>query len=282
MSKRNLLPLNWYLSAMSNKTLFEASFFDTHSHFDFDVFSLQADDELQRATARGVKKILIPAIAEKNWERVRLLSAQFPDVIYYALGIHPHYLHSVNEQSFASLAAALIGRDDHCVAIGECGLDAMISTPMAEQQDIFLQHLALAEQCQLPVVIHSRKTHALIAKFLRQYPMIPGGVIHAFSGSYQQAMELIQLGFKIGVGGTITYPRANKTRTAIRQLPLNALVLETDAPDMPICGRQGMPNHPQYLLEIFHCLTDLRTEPPAVLAEALWVNSHQLFNLPLS
>ncbi len=103
--------------------------------------------------------------------------------------------------------------------------------------------------------------------------------MHAFSGSEQQAKQFIDLGFKIGVGGVITYPRANKTRQAIRQLPIEALVLETDAPDMPLCGRQGLANHPKYLIHVLEELALLRDEDQEQLASQLWANSLELFRM---
>jgi TatD DNase family protein len=106
-----------------------------------------------------------------------------------------------------------------------------------------------------------------------------GGVLHAFSGSYQQAMEWVRLGFLIGVGGTITYPRANKTRDAIQRLPLQHLVLETDAPDMPILGYQGEPNHPSKLIYVLNELSALHIENKQSIASQLWENSNSAFSI---
>ena len=138
----------------------------------------------------------------------------------------------------------------------------------------------MAKQFQLPVILHHRKSHDIILRQLRQYQLPKGGVIHAFSGSYQQAMQYIQLGFKLGVGGTITYERAVKTRAVMAKVPLDALVLETDAPDMPICGRQGQRNSPEYLPEILAVLALLRHEPIEQITQVLWATTCALFALP--
>lgn len=261
----------------SNETFF--SLVDTHCHFDFDVFAADFSAELEQTRQNHVEKVIIPSVGPLNWVKVKELSIQYPGIIYHALGIHPQFLHGVNEQTLTEFRQKIEQRTSSCVAIGECGLDAMVDVPLAKQLEILQFQLDLAVETELPVILHSRKMHSQIALMLRQFPKLTGGVLHAFSGSYQQAKELVDLGLKIGVGGTITYPRANKTRQAISQLPLDCLVLETDAPDMPIAGNQGKPNHPKYLWQVLSLLAEIREESEDVLAGQLWANSHELFNL---
>ncbi|MDC0609323.1 TatD family hydrolase [Vibrio sp.] len=250
---------------------------DTHCHFDFDVFNQSFEKELQYAQNVGVEKIVVPSIGPQNWDRVYSLATQYAGQVYGAFGIHPYFLENITDSDLDSLSSWLDQYRKHCVAIGECGLDAMVETPYERQLDIFSTQIELAVKHQLPVIVHSRKMHSQVAKVLRQFPNLIGGVVHGFSGSYQQAMELVDLGMKIGVGGTITYLRANKTRQCISQLPLECLVLETDAPDMPLYGRQGKPNHPKYLPEVLVALQNLRSEEPEIVAQALWRNSVDLF-----
>ncbi len=255
------------------------SLVDTHCHFDFDVFAADFSAELGQARQSYVEKVIIPSVGPQNWVKVKELSIQYPGIIYHALGIHPHFLYGVDEQTLTELRQRVEHRTSSCVAIGECGLDAMIDVPVEKQLEVLTFQLEIAQDTALPVILHSRKLHSQIARMLRRFPKLTGGVLHAFSGSYQQAKELVDLGLKIGVGGTITYPRANKTRQTISRLPLDCLVLETDAPDMPIAGNQGKPNHPQYLWQVLSSLAEIREESEDVLAEQLWVNSHELFQL---
>ena len=259
------------------------SFIDTHCHFDFPVFSdLKA--ELTKAEKAGVRKIIIPATQQASWQNLISLSLQHPS-LYYALGLHPYFLEQHGEDALIRLDEALKHRTPRCVAVGECGLDFMLNdeclTPenIDKQYRIFDEHLQLANRYQLPLIIHARKSHDKILQRLRKIRLNKGGVIHAFSGSYQQAMEYVKLGFYIGVGGVITYERAKKTRQAIAQLPLTALVLETDAPDMPVSGGQGKPNHPAYLHDIFDSLCLLRQEHKREIAHQIWHNSCVLFQL---
>ncbi|MCE0494297.1 TatD family hydrolase [Vibrio salinus] len=254
---------------------------DTHCHFDFDAFSSSFSSELEEAINRGIRKLIVPSVGVQNWRRVETLSEQYPGIIYHALGIHPYFLSSVDERILTEFQSAVDRRQNSCVAIGECGLDATVNIPLEKQQDILTAQFDIAIKSSLPVILHSRKTHSQIAGMVRKYPALSGGVVHAFTGSYQQAKVFVDLGLKIGVGGTITYPRANKTRQAISQLPLESLVLETDAPDMPVSGHQGMPNHPKYLQRILLSLTELRSEKATDVVKQLWINSHSLFQLPI-
>ena len=136
----------------------------------------------------------------------------------------------------------------------------------------------MAKQFNLPVNIHSRKTHDQIFTFLKRIPLSKLGVVHGFSGSYDKAKRFVDLGYKIGVGGTITYERANKTRQAIAKLPLDALVLETDSPDMPVFGFQGQPNRPERIVESFKALCTLRNEPAELIKKLTWKNACQIFS----
>ena len=141
--------------------------------------------------------------------------------------------------------------------------------------------LQLANEHDLPVILHCRKAFSELVQLLRQQPPKMGGVYHGFSGSYQQATQLIDLGIKIGVGGTITYSRAQKTRATIAKLPLSALLLETDAPDMPVSGYQGQPNRPERLVNIVTVLAEIRGEEYAQVAQATTLTTTELFQIKL-
>jgi TatD DNase family protein len=252
--------------------------FDTHCHLDFSCFGDDFAAQLGMCHQAGVAKLILPSIGPSNWPRVSDLCSAYAG-IYFALGLHPFFLKQNSLEVLTDLADRLNTRSDKCVAIGECGLDSMIDVDHILQERCFAFQIDLAMQHKLPLIIHSRKTHTRVIAMCKHHQFEGTGVIHAFSGSYEQAKQFIDLGFKLGVGGGVTYLRANKTRNAIARLPLNCLVLETDAPDMPINGQQGELNHPQYLPQIFNQLALLRHEQPGILAKTIWDNSCQLFGI---
>jgi len=257
----------------------ELKLFDTHCHLDFDVFAESLDEEVNLAVSSGVERIIIPSIGEANWLRVKMLAARYPSSIYYALGFHPYFLDNSVTSHITHLEQQIAERTSACVAVGECGLDAMVEVDPKIQESVFIAQMMIAEESKLPLIMHSRKTHFRLLQLIKQHRFSQGGVLHAFSGSEQQARQFIDIGFKIGVGGVITYPRANKTRQAISHLPVESLVLETDAPDMPLCGMQGQANHPKYLAKVLDALAELRSADKALLAEQLWENSISLFRI---
>lgn len=253
--------------------------FDTHCHFDFAPFVSAPERALQRAAQQGVKHLLVPAIGSQNWHQVAELAQRFPSSISYALGFHPLYLNRDSVTHLAELETALSHADAACVALGECGLDDAIEVDAQLQQQMLSAQLAIAAQAKLPVILHSRRTHNRLLQLLKQQRFQQGGVLHAFTGSLQQAQQFIDLGFKIGVGGVITYPRANKTRQAIAALPTEHLVLETDAPDMPLNGWQGEANHPAQLRLVLATLAKLKGVAEESIAPILWQTSQNLFGL---
>lgn len=250
--------------------------FDTHCHFDFDVFQEDFAHQVDLAREQGVERILIPSVGPSNWARIQELANQYSN-LYYALGFHPYFLQQEFEQFAPELESLLSSSNRQCVAIGECGLDFAIDVPVELQEQALELQFELARRFDLPVILHSRKAHNRLIQLVKAAKLPKGGVLHAFSGSYQQAMEWIRLGFLIGVGGTITYPRANKTRDAIQRISLENIVLETDAPDMPIIGYQGEPNHPSKLIHVLNELALLRTESKQSIASQLWENSNSAF-----
>ena len=254
-------------------------FIDTHCHFDFPPFTGDEEASIQRAAAVGVNKIIIPATEADNFPRVLALAERFPP-LYAAVGLHPIVVERHSDESLAQLEAAIALKPAKLVAVGEIGLDLYRENPQFERQQSLLdEQLRLAKRYDLPVILHSRRTHDKLALHLKRQNLPRTGVVHGFSGSVQQAERFVQLGHKIGVGGTITYPRASKTRDVMAQLPLSSLVLETDAPDMPLNGYQGQPNRPERVAEVFTHLCSLRHESPEEIATALLENTHALFGL---
>ncbi|MFK3660743.1 TatD family hydrolase [Scandinavium sp. NPDC088450] len=252
-------------------------FIDTHCHFDFPPFVDDAEGSLKKAAAAGVEKIIVPAVEASRFERVLSLAATHSP-LYAALGLHPIVIEKHTEESLELLAEQIASKPQKLVALGEIGLDLYREDPQFERQVYFLEaQFKLAKRYDLPVILHSRRTHDKLAMLLKRHNLPRTGVVHGFSGSLQQAERFVQLGYKIGVGGTITYPRASKTRDVMAQLPLSALLLETDAPDMPLNGYQGQPNRPEQAARVFECLCELRSESPDEIAETLTGNTLKLF-----
>ncbi|MBV7299002.1 TatD family hydrolase [Enterovibrio paralichthyis] len=230
---------------------------DTHCHFDFPPFDQSPEDWLSPSHDAGVHHLIVPAVSRQNWQRVDDLSQRFSS-IYFAAGLHPVWLSEHQNEDIAKLDAWLATSPKGCVAIGECGLDFAIENPQQERQlHLLREQLALAVKYKLPVILHCRKAHNELLQVLNDFPAVRG-VLHAFSGSEQMGLNYIKRGFMLGIGGTITYPRANKTRNAVSALPLAAMVLETDAPDMPVSGFQGQPNSPEKLPLIAKALSELK------------------------
>lgn len=255
-------------------------FIDTHCHFDFPPFSESEEESLERAANAGVRQILVPAVTADRFSLVLAQSARHP-ALYAALGLHPLYVDRHSDRDLALLESYLGAAPEKLVAVGEIGLDLYMEQPLfARQLTLLQQQLKLAQRYRLPVILHSRRAHDPLAAELRKARLERTGVVHGFAGSLVQAQRFIQLGYAIGVGGTITYPRAQKTRQVVAQLPLTSLLLETDAPDMPLAGYQGQPNRPERVAEVFTALCRLRSEPADVIAHTLLENSVRLFSLP--
>ncbi|MGV3345012.1 TatD family hydrolase [Enterobacteriaceae bacterium LUAb1] len=252
-------------------------FIDTHCHFDFPPFAGREAASLQRATAAGIAQIIVPAVAAEFFPRVLALAEHYPP-LWAALGLHPVMLAQHQESDLAVLEMQLRQAPAKLIALGEIGLDFWpADTHFDYQQRLLDAQLKLAKQYDLPVILHSRRAHDKLAMCLRRAKLARCGVVHGFSGSLSQAQAFIKLGYAIGVGGTITYQRAAKTRNTIARLPLSSLLLETDAPDMPLQGFQGQPNRPERLIAVFDMLCQLRPEPPQLIAEQIHHNTQCLF-----
>ncbi|MCX8574322.1 MULTISPECIES: TatD family hydrolase [unclassified Gilliamella] len=251
-------------------------FIDTHCHFDFPIFTTDIADSIDKIQQAKIDALIVPAVSANHFHTILHLAEQYNEV-YAALGLHPIYQHT--ESDLEKLSDIINKNPQKLVAMGEIGLDKYnLTVDWQQQLFYFRSQLTLAKKYDLPVLIHSRKTHDIMYHELHQANLPCRGVIHGFSGSYQQAMQFVKLGYYIGVGGVISYARANKTRQTIAQLPLESLVLETDAPDMPLSGRQGQINRPEYLIEIFHVLSQLRKEPQPEILRTILSNTLTLFS----
>ena len=251
---------------------------DSHCHLDFEP--LDANEALlSRCAQAGLTDIVVPGVLPSQWSRVREISTRSRTVrIHASAGLHPCWI-GRNVLSAKIFAQTLADNLDGCVAIGECGLDGSIPTEMATQEAWLGIHLQMACELGKPLILHGHKAHNELLRLLTRYRPAAGGVIHAFAGSLELARQYWRLGFYIGVGGTITYDRARKTRSAIGAMPLESLVLETDAPDMPLCGAQGQPNSPLQLPKVADCLAVLKAVSLASIVEQTDANAQRLFKL---
>lgn len=251
---------------------------DSHCHLDLEAFDSDRSIIMQSARAVGVSDIIIPAVEASKWNGlVKLCRKDFPVNLHAAYGLHPMFMAQHTMQQLLDLETLLSSGE--AIAVGECGLDFFIPKYDKQQQlDIFTAQLDLAVQFNLPVIIHSRKSLDLVLKELRLRPSL-SGVVHSFSGSSQQARQLLDLGFYLGFGGPITYPRATKLRELIRTLPLDGLLLETDAPDQPDAKHHGLRNQPAWLVDIVNCIAELRNESIHHTAEVTTRNAITVFGL---
>lgn len=249
---------------------------DSHCHLDFPQFDEDRGQVLEQCRQAGVLAILVPGVRAATWDALLRLCRDWPP-LFPALGLHPYFVAEHERGDLQKLRQLLENSADGILAIGEIGLDGR-KPDLDLQWELFLAQLDLAREWNKPVVIHSVKTHDEMYAALKRQAPARAGVIHAFSGSYQQARRFVDLGFRLGVGAVITHDRAQKTRDAIRRMPLEALVLESDAPDMPPAGHRGERNSPQWLPEILDCLAGLRQESPERIAEQLWLNACALYD----
>lgn len=207
---------------------------DTHCHLDAAEFDADRDAVVARAQAAGVSQIVIPAVEPANFDTVRQLAHQHG--FAYALGIHPLYVMRAPADALAQLAEALRSHhaDPRLVAVGEIGVDFFVDGLDPEvQRRFYVEQLKLAQRAGLPVLLHVRKSADSLLAGVRRVGFSHGGIVHAFNGSEQQAHAFIGLGFRLGFGGTLTFERSLQIRRIAAAVPETALVLETDAPDIP-------------------------------------------------
>ncbi len=251
---------------------------DSHCHLDLPEFKSDLDDVIMQSTKAGVERFLIPGTTPLGWQRQIAIREAYPQCDL-AFGLHPYFLDDIADNAVERLHQFVDQHRKRCIAIGEIGLDATRTTSMEKQQQIFHAQLELAQQFRLPVILHHRKTHHLLIEALKTTNFAHGGVIHAFSGSEQVAKQYIEMGFLLGIGGTITYSRANKTRQTVSAISLEHMLLETDSPDMPMQGRQGERNIPAYVTAVIEVLADLKKTTKEKIATQTTKNYLRLFSL---
>ena len=250
--------------------------FDSHCHLDVEEFDTDRDAVLQRSRQAGVSHILVPAVQVKGW-RFLLDYCQANPGLYPALGLHPVYLDQHQDGDIAQLKQWV--EREKPIAIGEIGLDYFVTELDRErQQKLFEAQLEIARDADLPVVLHVRKAHDQMLSTLKRI-RVRGGFSHAFNGSEQQAQQYIDLGFKLGFGGMLTFERSSKIRHLAKAIPLESIVLETDAPDMTVAAHRGERNSPEYLPDCLQALAEVRQEDPVYIADQTSRNAMQVLGL---
>ena len=250
--------------------------FDSHSHLDAQEFDADRGAVLLRAREAGVVEQLIPAVSRSGFEALREL-CRSNEGLYPAYGLHPMYLDEHQDTDLAVLREWIIAEQPR--AIGECGLDFFVEGLDADKQRrIFRFHCELAREFQLPLVLHARRAVEEVTQTLKAHAA-PPSIVHSFSGSEEQARQLFSMGHCIGIGGPITYERAQRLRRIVQGMPLEFLVMETDAPDQPDASHRGLRNEPSRLPNVLHTLATLRAEPIEAIAEASRANVRRLLRL---
>ncbi|MCG8529166.1 MAG: TatD family hydrolase, partial [Desulfovibrionales bacterium] len=221
--------------------------FDSHCHLDFPCFDMDREQLLQECAAKDISDICLPATESQYWSRLEALLGQHASGVrlWGALGLHPFFLASHRDEHLDELEQRLTERSEHIVALGEVGLDFWLENPdVARQEELFSAQIAMASRYGLPLILHVRKAHDQTASLLRKLRFQEGGIVHAWSGSRQQAEAFLSLGFKLGIGGSVSYDRAKRLRQQVTQMPIESFVLETDAPDIPPVWLRGQRNTP--------------------------------------
>jgi TatD DNase family protein len=249
---------------------------DSHCHLDFEAFDADRDRVIQRARSCGISHIVIPGVRRSTWSTIRAI-CETDAQIHPCYGLHPYLAAEHADDDLDNLARWLAANE--CVAIGECGLDYRKGQADKQvQMQFFEAQVEMAFAGGNPVVIHSVRATEDVIRTVSRYPGLRG-MIHSFSGSYEQAMTLVDLGFYISFGGAVTHDRATKLRATAARLPLNAILIETDAPDQPDAAHPDQRNEPSYLVNVLDCLQTLRDEPVERIAEQTTLNAKELYRI---
>lgn len=250
---------------------------DSHAHLDDSSFDADRTAVLDRARKAGVRHIIVPAIHRESWPDIDRLCAQHPQMLP-AYGMHPIYLEHHRPEHLDELRQWLANH--RAVAVGEIGLDFFLEgLDRDRQRDFFERQLHIARDVDLPVIVHARRAVDEVTAAIRRIGGLRG-VVHSFSGSEQQAEQLWRLGFCLGIGGPVTYERAQRLRRTVATMPIEQLLLETDAPDQPGVGHRGQRNEPANLAEVLQVIAELRGSSQEDIAAATTANASRLFRLP--
>ena len=250
---------------------------DTHAHLEMEAFDGDRDAVLARAAAAGLTAIITVGTTLPDCEKAVALTRLYKPV-YAAVGIHPHEVKEIDAGTYDALR--VLARQEKVVAIGEIGLDFFYDlSPREVQLRRFQEQLDLAEELDLPVIIHDREAHPEILEILRPRKGRLRGVLHCFSGDSAMARECLDLGFHLSVAGPVTYRKADQLRAVAREMPLERLLIETDAPYLAPQPYRGKRNEPAYVVETARYLAEIRGMPVDELERQTTANARRLFGI---
>lgn len=250
---------------------------DTHSHLDVLMSEPDFDNWVEDARAQGVQCGLITTGDSRGFESARTCAHRVG--WSYGLGIHPMFVANVDDSELDLLNQSLESNidDPRLVAVGEIGLDYYIDDPNRERQEkFFVEQMRFAQNFALPVSVHARRALFRVMAIIKAFPQVKG-VIHAFPGSKEEARQVIDLGWKIGVGGAVTYTGSKRLRDVVRYAPIDALVLETDCPDMAPANRENRRSYPSDIADYAALIAELRHESLEVITESTFANALSVF-----
>jgi TatD DNase family protein len=251
-------------------------FIDAHCHLDFEAFDDDRPQVLQRAADENIDDIIIPGTQKLFWNRIRRLCENHKQ-LHACYGLHPYWVTGHIKQDLQQLESYIL--QHRPVAIGECGLDFRPQQADKELQlDFFKHQLNIAAEHQLPVVIHSVKATETVIETIKKVKNLTG-MVHSYSGSAEQARQLVDLNFFISAGGSVTYDSAKKIKRAIKEIPLTSLLIETDAPDQPDQENQDKRNEPAFLINTARAIAELRGVTLEEVARQTTENAKNLFNI---
>jgi len=252
---------------------------DSHSHLDAPAFDVDRAEVIARARVAGVVAQVVPATTAARWPKVHA-TCQIAPGLFPAWGLHPMFVAEHRPGHLCELRQWI--ERDRPVAVGECGLDYFIDGLDVDTQHVYFNaQLKLAREFDLPIIVHARRAVDAVIAGIRRVGGLRG-VVHSFSGSPEQARQLWDLGFLIGLGGPLTYPRAQRLRRLAASMPLDFLLLETDAPDQPDHAIPGQRNEPARLVAILANIAELRRQSADKIAHNTCANARRLFRLPQS
>ena len=251
---------------------------DSHVHFDDKRFDEDRDAVYQRAKQAGVIAMIMPAITADSWPKTKQISDQHENV-FPAYGLHPYFIDQHKTEHLDQLKDWI--KKEQPVAVGECGLDYFLpELDQEKQKNFFETQLKIAKEFDIPVIIHARSAVEDVINLIKKSGHYKG-MIHSYNGSLQQAKQLIDLGYYLSFGGAVTYTRAKKLRSLIKELPLDSLLIETDAPDQPGADHEGQRNEPTFIIGVLETFAELRSESRETIAKQTMHNTVRLFNLEL-
>lgn len=249
---------------------------DSHCHLDFEVFDKDRSDVLQRAKDNNICDIVIPGTEKAHWDRIKLLCKKYPQ-LHACYGLHPYWVNTHNKHDVEKLKLYI--DSNRPVALGECGLDFRPQQADKKTQLYFFEaQLDIAADRQLPVVIHSVRATEVVIQSIKKINKLHG-MIHSYSGSLEQAKQLVDLNFYISVGSSVTYNNAKNIKQVVKEIPLTSLLIETDAPDQPDKKNKGKRNEPAYILNTVKAISEIRGESVDMIAKQTTINAKKLFSI---